>query len=37
MKGENTEDNLITLCTVCHDAIHAGKTSEYLGSKEKQP
>jgi hypothetical protein len=25
MKGENTEDNLITLCTVCHDALHATK------------
>jgi hypothetical protein len=25
MKGENTEDNLITLCTVCHDATHSNK------------
>lgn len=23
--GENTEDNLITLCTVCHDEIHKKK------------
>lgn len=23
--GENTEDNLITLCTVCHDEIHRKK------------
>jgi len=28
MKGENTEDNLMTLCTVCHDATHAGKNSD---------
>jgi len=24
-KGENTEDNLVTLCTVCHDDIHRTK------------
>lgn len=24
-KGENTEDNLVTLCTVCHDDIHRRK------------
>jgi len=24
-RGENTEDNLITLCTVCHDEIHRKK------------
>lgn len=23
--GENTEDNLITVCTVCHDDIHRKK------------
>ncbi len=23
--GENTEDNLVTLCNICHDAIHAGE------------
>lgn len=22
-KGDNTENNLITLCTVCHDAVHS--------------
>lgn len=24
-KGENTEDNLVTLCTVCHDDVHRRK------------
>jgi len=24
-KGENTEDNLVTLCTVCHDDVHRKK------------
>lgn len=24
--GENTEENLITLCTLCHDAWHANRT-----------
>jgi hypothetical protein len=28
MKGENTEDNLVTLCTICHDAVHANKTPD---------
>jgi predicted HNH restriction endonuclease len=23
--GENTESNLITVCTVCHDEIHRKK------------
>jgi hypothetical protein len=31
--GLNTEDNLITLCTVCHDDIHRGK----FASKIKKP
>lgn len=26
--GENTEDNLITLCNVCHDGVHANRISE---------
>ncbi|QYK05554.1 HNH endonuclease [Shewanella zhangzhouensis] len=26
--GENTEDNLITLCNVCHDGVHAQRISE---------
>jgi len=24
-KGSNTEENLVTLCNVCHDEVHAGK------------
>lgn len=26
--GENTTDNLITLCTVCHDVVHSSSGSE---------
>lgn len=25
--GDNTEDNLVTLCNVCHDGVHAGRIS----------
>lgn len=28
MKGENTKDNLITLCTVCHDVVHSNRGSK---------
>lgn len=27
MKGSNTQDNLVVLCSKCHDAVHAGRLS----------
>lgn len=35
--GENSEDNLITLCNICHDEVHRGGISEKELRKRIEP